>query len=384
MKTWLPATILAVVLAGGCAPSVSVLPERSDREKQISDLESAVTEMKSQRSKPVQAPGTEPPKPVDPARDAMEHATYNPDPSVVGGVVATVNGEIITREEVLRDAKPQFDAIGRDETLTDMGREEKRRAVIGAFILLKVERLLALQEARRVIRADESEQIQQEVDTSMSDVIRALGNMARAEVMLRQEGKTIKTQKQVEMDNRRIRKLIDREVNSHVDVTPAEVQKYYAEHPDEFVRKAEVQVREIFASAEKRGSIEAATERAKALRGRVKAGEDFAKVAKEASDGPNAAEGGLWERATAGAGTFRPEVEQAAFALSKGELSEVVVSEIGAHVLKAEDVKRARTLSFAEAQDEIAKKITNRKRDEVYGKFIRRLWDKSAVEICWK
>ena len=143
-------------------------------------------------------------------------------------------------------------------------------------------------------------------------------------------------------------------------------------------------MREIFVSAAVAGSPEKASEKAGALRARVAAGEDFAAVARGASDGPNAAAGGLWEWATAGKGAFRPEVEHAAFRLKKGEISDVVVSEIGAHVLRAEDVRPATTLSAAEAQGEILIKLRNKKRDELYRALIKRLWDKSYVDIRWK
>jgi parvulin-like peptidyl-prolyl isomerase len=381
------AVAATAMLAGACAPSVNVLPPRSPQERRAAELEAAVAEIKGQktaRDRRTDAPAEVPPPPVDPGRAAMERAVYDPDPSVVGTVVASVNGEIITREDVLRDIRPQLDAVGRDETLTEVGRDMRRRDLIGAVLLLKVERLLALQEARRVIPAEESERIEADAQAVLADVMRALGSMARMEVMLRQEGRTVASQKQAEVDNRRIRALLNREVEAHVDVTPGEVQKYYASHKDEFALKAQVQAREIFVSVAKQETVEAAEARAKALRGRVTAGEDFAAVAKSSSDGPNAADGGLWDWATAGAGTFRPEVAAAAFALRKGEISEVIVSEIGAHLLKAEDARPARTLSASEAQDEIVKKLRNAKRNDLYSKLIRRLWDKSTVDIRWR
>jgi peptidyl-prolyl cis-trans isomerase SurA len=393
-------TILAVAFAANsCAPSINLLPPQTPQEKRMAELETSIAQAKDEQAPPKQnaggmvpatpatpsaPPPAEPPRPADPALDAMKRARYEPDPKVVGSVVAVVNGDIVTREEVLRDARRQLDAIDADPTLTEIGRDARRRELIGAVILLKVERLLALQEARRVIPPEEAERIEADAQAVIADVIRALGTMTRMEVMLRQEGHTVGSQKQVEIDNRRIRALLSREVDARVDVTPGEVQRYYAEHTGEFARKAQARVREIFVSAEKAGSPEKAAEKAKLLRERVLAGEEFARVAEGCSDGPNAAQGGLWEWATAGGGTFRPEVERAAFALGKGETSEVVVSEIGAHVLRAEDARPARTLSCAEAQGDILAKLRNKKRDELYRALIKRLWDKSYVDIRWK
>jgi parvulin-like peptidyl-prolyl isomerase len=326
----------------------------------------------------------EPPPPLDPGLDAMRRARYEPDPKVVGSVVAVVNGDIVTREEVLRDARTQLDAIDADPTLTELGRDVRRHDVLWDLIHFKVEKLLALQEARRTIRPEEAELIEADTQTVMSGVARVLGTHTRMEEMLRQEGHTVESKKQAVIDNRRIRVLMSREVDARVDVTPGEVQRYYAEHTGEFALKAQVQVREIFVSAGKTGSPEKAAEKAKLLRERVLAGEDFAEIARTCSDGPNAAQGGVWEWATAGGGTFRPEVEHAAFALRKGETSGVVVSEIGAHVLRAEDARPARTLAFSEAQADILVKIRNQKWDELYRTFIKRLWEKSYVDIRWQ
>ncbi len=409
--TWRLLTILVVaVAAGSCAPSMQVLPPQTPEEKRIAELETAIAKAKEEQAAPAENPGgsgqvassgnrsstassgdaesspapAEPPRSADPALDAMKRARYEPDPKVVGSVVAVVNGDIVTREEVLREARVPLDAIDADPSLTELGRDARRRELIGAVVLLKVERLLALQEARRVIPPEESERIEADTQSVMGDVARTLGTHTRMEQMLRQEGHTVDSQKQVQIDNRRVRALLAREVDARVDVTPGEVQRYYAEHASEFARKAQALVREIFVSAARNDSPEKAAEKARLLRDRVLGGEDFAKVAEACSDGPNAAQGGLWEWATAGGGTFRPEVEQAVFSLPRGETSSVVVSQIGAHVLRVEDVRPARTLSCTEAQGEILAKLRNQKRDELYRALIKRLWDKSYVDIRWK
>src|SRR5262249_22691246 len=106
-------------------------------------------------------------------------------------------------------------------------------------------------------------------------------------------------------------------------VTDAEVAKYYAEHAADFEMPREVQISHILVRIpETEGS--AGEDRAKAkaaeLIKRIKAGEDFAKLARENSEDPGSASRGGdvgWVRK----GQVYPEFEQAAFALKKGEMS---------------------------------------------------------------
>ena len=64
--------------------------------------------------------------------------------------------------------------------------------------------------------------------------------------------------------------------------------------------------------------------------------------------------------------------------------SDVIVSQIGVHIIKVEDVRPARTAPFAEVQSQIGKDLREQKRKRLYRDFIKKLWDQSYVDIRWK
>jgi peptidyl-prolyl cis-trans isomerase SurA len=395
----MPRRLLVLLLILLLVPSCSLFQKKSSASaKRKADLAAAKASKKvatKETPKPTPAAPAAAVRPVTPTpaapapgeealRPGLAGATYEPQPDIVGTVVAVVNGDIVTRESVLNEIRPQLDAIDRDSSLTAVGRESKRRELISGTVMVKVERLLALQEAKRVIPPEEGERIEADVNSLVKNTIRYVGTLTRLETTLAERGKTVSEQKQTEVDNRMIRALLLREVDANVDVTPAEMQQYYEAHRADYEQKSQVQVREIFLSFPNYPSKDEAVNRGRDLLKRIAAGEDFAKLAREFSDGPNAKTGGLWEFVTEGAGTFRPEVEQVAFSLTPKAVSDVVLSEIGVHILKVEDVRPARTIPFPELQDEIMMKLRGQQREALYRQLIKKLWDRSYVDIHWR
>jgi len=159
-------------------------------------------------------------------------------------------------------------------------------------------------------------------------------------------------------------------------VADADVAKYYNEHAREFEIPREVQISHILVRIPETGGS-AGEDRAKAktveLIKRIKAGEDFAKLARENSEDPGSASRGGdlgWVRR----GQVFPEFEQAAFALKKGEMSpEPVHTPIGYHVVKVTDIHEGGKKPLTEVagairerlQAEGAERVAREKADEV-------------------
>jgi peptidyl-prolyl cis-trans isomerase D len=84
---------------------------------------------------------------------------------------------------------------------------------------------------------------------------------------------------------------------------------------------------------------------------KARRGEDFATLAKEYSEGPTKSKGGdlgYFKR-----GQMTPPFEEAAFKLKKGEISDLVRTEFGYHIIKVEDIKEATTKTLEDVRDEI-------------------------------
>ncbi|EGN76337.1 parvulin-like peptidyl-prolyl isomerase [Idiomarina sp. A28L] len=154
------------------------------------------------------------------------------------------------------------------------------------------------------------------------------------------------------------------DVLATIEVDDAEVRAYYDSNPGAFSSQESRSIAHIL--VEFGESEDAALERIREIQSRLEAGEDFAELAANESDdifsGQDGGELGLLER-----DTLDPDLEDAGFALSaEGEVSDVVRSEFGYHLVKLTDLSAAATTSFAEVADDIRANIAQAEAERVY------------------
>lgn len=142
-----------------------------------------------------------------------------------------------------------------------------------------------------------------------------------------------------------LREALLRELQRNTEVSSEEIQAYYQQHQDEFVQ---VSARHILFSTRptqnphsgsepaQAPDPEAVRRRALEVLQRVKAGEDFARLAEEFSDDPGSRQKG-GDLGYFGRGQMVKPFEDAAFKLSPGQISDVVESPFGFHIIKVED-----------------------------------------------
>ncbi len=131
-------------------------------------------------------------------------------------------------------------------------------------------------------------------------------------------------------------------------------------------------------------SEEQAKQKAKALAeellGKIKGGADFAKLAKQYSDDDsNAAEGGElgWFRK----GRMVPEFEKAAFALKPGQVSEVIETSFGYHIIKVEDRRAEIPDDFEEDKERYRQQALAQARYRAWGEYLQQLQEQADIEI---
>lgn len=140
----------------------------------------------------------------------------------------------------------------------------------------------------------------------------------------------------------------------NVKVSEAELQKAYQESIDSFRTPERVRVRHILIKTQGKPKEEAPKLKAKAedLLKQLKAGGDFAVLAKANSDDPgSAAKGG--ELGFVTKGQTVPNFEKSAFSLKPGELSGVIETEYGYHIIQGEEKQEAHTQTFEEARPQL-------------------------------
>lgn len=148
-----------------------------------------------------------------------------------------------------------------------------------------------------------------------------------------------------------------------VKTSEAAIKEYYEKNINEFQMQKQVSARHILirpapgASDMKKAKEEARKKIEDILSSLVKKGEDFALLAKKYSDdkasGSKGGSLGYFKQ-----GEMVKPFEDAAFSLKKGEISGIVETEFGYHIIKVDDIKEARLIPFKEAKDIITKKLT--------------------------
>ncbi len=152
-----------------------------------------------------------------------------------------------------------------------------------------------------------------------------------------------------------------KEYGDKVDIPEEEIKAYYEVNIDDFVIEEQVKARHILikvtpdADPEKVGEARKKTEE---ILARAKKGEDFASLAEQYSEGPTAKKGG--DLGYFPRGRMVKEFEDAAFSLKPGEISPVVRTQFGFHIINLEDIRQERTQSL----DEVRKSIESTLRDQ--------------------
>ncbi len=148
-------------------------------------------------------------------------------------------------------------------------------------------------------------------------------------------------------------------LKSQLTLSEDEIKSHYEFNLESFKEPKMVKARHILFKVKEGASEEeekAVKEKAKAVLEELKKGSDFAELAKKHSeDLSNKAQGG--DLGFFPAGRMTKPFEDAAFSLKPGELSDLVRTEFGYHLIKVEEVKEARTKGLDEARDEISKRL---------------------------
>lgn len=228
-----------------------------------------------------------------------------------------------------------------------------------------LEEEMLLEEAEKQGITVEPEKVKAAWEELRAGLIAQYGDAARLETALRKAGVTQSDLEEVLTDNLKLAGLYQK-VTADVKVSAAEAEKYYREHLSEFAVPEQVKASHILVAEEKL---------AEEIRSRLLKGEDFAKLAKEYSIDPGSKDAG-GELGYFSRGQMVPEFDKAAFDTPVGELSPVIKSSFGFHIIKVEDKKPARTLSFAEVEKVLTKQLEDQRKADKFEAFMTALKEK--------
>jgi len=273
-------------------------------------------------------------------------------------VIAQVNEEQIPVEEFDREFKELVLEPGKE--VKEGGLENLKRAYLDQVI----ERKLLVQEARRLgIKVSSKE-----LDQAISEIRKDYPGEGFGE-KLGLKGITLEEWKVWLEEKLLAEKVMRSAIRSPEKIDEKEALLYYEERQSSFQLGRRVRARQI---------VLADGEEAIQVLKRLKKGENFEKVAKEKSLGPEKVLGG-------DLGYFSPGEKPAefdhVFDMEVGTISGVIKSPYGYHVFKLEEKTEARQIPFEEAKSGILQELAQKKGEENYQKWFKGLKAKAKLKV---
>ena len=214
-----------------------------------------------------------------------------------------------------------------------------------------------------------------DIDAEVSKVVTQVGGPENYKKALDAQGITeVQFRKELEK-GAKVNKLVEQACSGVADPTEDEVAKFYEAHKQEFVVPPQVLCQHILV----KGSDDAALDKIKAIRERIVSGKsDFAAEAKEHSDCPSGQEGGSlgWF----GRGMMVPEFDKVAFEMKKGEVSGVVSTQFGYHIIYKADEKGGGEQTLVDVHDQIKDLLRHEARGRAMDAFVAELKANAKIE----
>ena len=281
--------------------------------------------------------------------------------SIHDGIAAIVNNEVITiseletevRDETVR-LKVRYDGEELEQRLT-----QKKYAAINKMI----ERKLQLQEARaRDIKVSDAEldQAIEQLRQSRPNIVDSTSRVIFREEMI-------------------IRRIFDLDVRRRIVVSPEEVRSYYTQSHEEFTTPVRYHLRQILLKPQVDETNADVSVRANDIVKQFKDGKSFAGLALQYSEGTESVLGGdlgLMQK-----DELLGPLARALNRLKVGEVSKLVETELGIHILTLEETTPGKLIPFEEVENSIKNNLLQRKTIDIGGKWLSNLKDKAYIEI---
>jgi len=193
----------------------------------------------------------------------------------------------------------------------------------------------------------------EEVEATMAQIKSGFDSDMAFEFKIKEGGYTEKTFRENIRQQKSVQRMISEGIASDIEVSDAEVKAFYDENLEQMAIPERVHARHILVKFDKAdpASRAAAEDKLAGIMEKLEAGESFAVLAIENSEGPTGAQGG--DLGYFGRGQMVKEFDEAAFALAPGEVSGPVETQFGLHLIKVEAHDQAGTAALADVEPQI-------------------------------
>ena len=283
---------------------------------------------------------------------------------------AVVNGYEISAEAV----NFELDRLARFYMSHGMTAEELRRN------LPKLEAKALEQAIGAKLLLDQAQRLDlpvtaKDVDAEVARVVQQVGGEENYKKALAAQGISEADFRKELEKGARVNMLVNQACAHVADPTEDEVTAFYEAHKAEYVEPHQVLCQHILV----KGSNDAALDKIKEIRERIVSDKaDFAEEAKKHSDCPSGAQGGSlgWF----GRGMMVPEFDKAAFEMKKGEVSGIVTTEFGYHIIYKADEKGGGQQTIVDVHDQIKDLLRHEARGKAMDAYVADLREKATIE----
>ena len=294
-------------------------------------------------------------------------------------IVAEVDGEKLTYAEAMKTVKRMLGAQGAPADQLDMiAKQMAPRAlpqVAEQFVATALLKAEAVKKGFKTTAAD--------IDEAVSNIVAKLPEDMSFADILDKQGLTLDEARKQISEGLAINKFIE-DVTKELKAGEEAIAKFYEENAHYFEKPEQVEASHILikvdaADATNKTVKAAAKAKAESLRAQILAGTNFAELAAIHSDCPSKAQGG--NLGSFGRGQMVKPFEDAAFALGTNEVSEVVETQFGFHVIKVTGKTPAGKTPLDEVREKIEEHLSGEQKMEAVQKLIEDLKSKAKVFI---
>ncbi len=296
--------------------------------------------------------------------------------AVVDRVVAVVNQEIITLSEVEKWVNPVKEGIAAENRLE---KQERMQALCREVLEKLIEEKLVDQEVKKVGVKVSSKEIEATVEELKR---RNHATQEELEKALAAEGLTIEAyRKQIEKNLQRQR-LIQRSVKVEAKAEEKKLREFYQKNVSRYRTNETYRPGQILFVIPKEATPEEILEIRKKCQGvleKVKKGEDFGEMAllySEDTSNKDRGDLGYFRR-----GELLPVFEREALRLKVGEVSGIIRTEFGFHIVKLLDRKGVDPLPFEEVTERVKADYYDGEMEKAYRQYLSTLKEKAVIEI---
>ena len=287
---------------------------------------------------------------------------------------AVVNTTVITQAELDSQMRIVVDRLRSSGRLPDVAQLDQIRSQVLENLIAR--ELLYQQTLKKGIKVSQEEINEQLINLKSQFPNEAEFNQALTRMDLTEASIKEKIQRDLAL-----KKLIEDEIVPKVTVTDSEIRAFYDNNPETFKQPERVKASHILIKVDPKADSAQKAEAKKKIdmvQAKLQRGEDFGALAKEYSEGPSAPKGG--DLGYFSRGQMVKPFEDAAFAMKPGEVSGMVETRFGYHLIKVTDKTPEGTIPYADVKEKLGEFLKQRKIQEDIQVYVKNLEEKAKIE----